>query len=68
MLYKVEAQVLEKNLSINEIISLSIMVTFLMLLAYCFMAIFSTVLSKPKKDLMSKLADCSKHVQSSFSG
>ena len=42
--------------------------TFLMLVAYCFMAIFSTVLSKPKKDLMSRLADCSKHVQSSFSG
>lgn len=42
--------------------------TFLMLLAYCFIAIFSTVLSKPKKDLMSRLADCSKHVQSSFSG
>lgn len=42
--------------------------TFLILLAYCFMAIFSTVLSKPKNDLMSRLADCSKHVQSSFSG
>lgn len=42
--------------------------TFLILLAYCFMAIFSTVLSKPKKDLMSRLAVCSKHVQSSFSG
>lgn len=42
--------------------------TFLMLLVYCFIAIFSTVLSKPKKDLISKLADCSKQVQSSFSG
>lgn len=42
--------------------------TFLILLAYCFIAIFSTVLSKPKKDLMSRLAVCSKHVQSSFSG
>lgn len=42
--------------------------TFLILLAYCFMAIFSTVLSKPKKDLMSRLAVCSKHVHSSFSG
>lgn len=42
--------------------------TFLMLLAYCFIAIFSTVLSKPKKDLMSRLALCSKQVHSSFSG
>lgn len=42
--------------------------TFLMLLAYCFMAIFSAVLSKPKKDFMSRLAVCSKQVQSSFSG
>ena len=42
--------------------------TFLILLAYCFIAIFSTVLSKPKNDLMSRLAVCSKHVQSSFSG
>ena len=42
--------------------------TFFMLLVYCFIAIFSTVLSKPKKDLISKLADCSKQVQSSFSG
>lgn len=44
------------------------MQTFLMLLAYCFIASFSAVLSKPKKDLMSRLAVCSKHVQSSFSG
>lgn len=44
------------------------MQTFLMLLAYCFIAIFSAVLSKPKKDLISRLADCSKQVQSSFSG
>jgi len=42
--------------------------TRLMLDVYCFMAIFSTVLSKPKKDLMSRDADCSKHVHSSFSG
>lgn len=42
--------------------------TFLMLAAYCFMAIFSAVLSNPKNDLMSILADCSKQVQSSFSG
>lgn len=39
-----------------------------MLAAYCFMAIFSAVLSNPKNDLMSILADCSKQVQSSFSG
>lgn len=42
--------------------------TFLILLVYCFMAIFSTVLSKPKKDFISRLADCSKQVQSSLSG
>lgn len=39
-----------------------------MLLAYCFIAIFSAVVSKPKKDFISRLAVCSKHVQSSFSG
>lgn len=39
-----------------------------MLAAYCFIAIFSAELSKPKKDLISRLAVCSKHVQSSFSG
>ena len=42
--------------------------TFLMLLAYCFIAIFSEEFSKPKNDLMSRLAVCSKHVHSSFSG
>lgn len=42
--------------------------TLLTLAVYCFMAIFSKALSKPKKDRMSSEADCSKHVQSSFSG
>lgn len=42
--------------------------TFLTLAVYCFMAIFSKALSKPKKDRMSSEADCSKQVQSSFSG
>lgn len=42
--------------------------TRLMFEVYCFMAIFSTVLSKPKNDLMSRDADCSKQVHSSFSG
>lgn len=42
--------------------------TFEMFWEYCFMAIFSTVLSNPKKDLMSRVAVCSKHVQSLFSG
>ena len=42
--------------------------TLLTLAVYCLMAIFSKALSKPKKDRMSSEADCSKHVQSSFSG
>lgn len=39
-----------------------------MLSPYCFIASFSMLLSKPKKNLMSTLAFCSKHVQSEFSG
>lgn len=35
---------------------------------YCFMANFSMVCSNPKKFRISKLADCSKHVQLEFSG
>lgn len=42
--------------------------TLLTLAVYCFMAIFSKALSNPKKEWMSSEADCSKHVQSSFSG
>jgi len=42
--------------------------TFLMLAVYCLIAIFSTVLSKPKNDFISKLASCSKHVQWGLSG
>lgn len=42
--------------------------TFLIFAAYCFMAIFSTMFSKLKKDFISRLALCSKHVQSEFSG
>lgn len=39
-----------------------------MLSPYCFIASFSMLLSKPKKNFMSTLAFCSKHVQSEFSG
>jgi len=42
--------------------------TFLMLAAYCFMAIFSTLDSKPKNDFISIVADCSKQVQFGLSG
>ena len=42
--------------------------TFFILAAYCFMATFSTEDSKPKNDLISIVADCSKHVQSGLSG
>ncbi len=42
--------------------------TFLMFAVYCFIAIFSTVLSKPKKDLISRLASCSKQVHAGLSG
>ena len=42
--------------------------TFLILAVYCLIAIFSTVLSKPKNDLISRLASCSKHVQCGLSG
>lgn len=35
---------------------------------YCFIPSFSIECSKPKKFLMSKVADCSKQVQSGFSG
>ena len=46
----------------------SLPLTLLTLAVYCLMAIFSKALSKPKKDRISSEADCSKHVQSSFSG
>ena len=46
----------------------SVSLTLLTLAVYCFMAIFSNVLSKPKKERTSREADCSKQVQSSFSG
>ena len=42
--------------------------TFLILTVYCLIAIFSTVLSKPKNDFISRLASCSKHVQCGLSG
>jgi hypothetical protein len=46
----------------------SIVLTFLMFCKYNLIASLSTVASKPKKDLILRLASCSKQVHSGFSG